>query len=160
MRGGKLAAPLPARKAVPADETGPAGALAAVAAPVLPSPGVYPSRGAVIYQPCRSAMSSGGKAARPVWVLAFAPESPSLPDPLMGWSSSADTRAQIRLEFPSCEEAVAYARRKGIAATVAAPHRPKPMIRSYASNFIGQGAVGVAGRVGRPDDGWPPPAAT
>jgi len=54
----------------------------------------------------------------------------------MGWPSSADTLAQVRLEFPSREAAIVYAHQNGIAATVAAPHRPKPIVRSYASNFI------------------------
>jgi hypothetical protein len=66
-------------------------------------------------------MSSGSKAAKPFWVLEFERRSPSLPDPLMGWSSSADTLAQVRLEFPSREAAIVYAHQNGIAATVAAP---------------------------------------
>jgi hypothetical protein len=70
----------------------------------------------------------------------------------MDWSSSADTLAQVRLEFPSREAAIVYAHQNGIAATVVAPHRPKPIVRSYASNFIGKGAVGVSGRVNQPDD--------
>jgi hypothetical protein len=39
----------------------------------------------------------------------------------MDWSSSADTLAQVRLEFPSREAAIVYAHQNGIAATVAAP---------------------------------------
>lgn len=108
---------------------------------------------ALIYQSCRSAMSSGGKAAAPSWVLEFEPRSPSLPDPLMGWSSSADTLGKVRLKFPSSKAAIAYARQRRIVATVIKPHRPKLIIRSYASNFIGKGAVGVSGRVSQPDDG-------
>lgn len=101
----------------------------------------------VIYQPCRSAMSSGGKAAPPYWILEFERQSSSLPDPLMGWSSSADTLGQVRLKFPSREAAIAHARRHGIAATVIEPRRPRPTIHTYASNFIGERAVGVSGRV-------------
>ncbi|HKT18384.1 MAG TPA: ETC complex I subunit [Stellaceae bacterium] len=115
---------------------------------------------ALIYQPCRSAMSSGGKATPQFWVLEFEPQSPSIPDPLMGWSSSADTLAQTRLKFPSREAAIAYASRNAIAARVVEPHRPKLAFRSYASNFIGKGAVGVSGRVGLPDNGELQPGAT
>lgn len=123
------------------------------ATPALASPGEGSRVQAVIYEPCRSAMSSGGKAARASWVLEFERRSPSLPDPLMGWSSSADTLAQIRLKFPSREAAVAYARRNGIAATVIEPHRPQQIIRSYASNFIGIGVVRVSGPVSQRHDG-------
>jgi hypothetical protein len=86
-------------------------------------------------------------------MLEFEERSSSLPDPLMGWSSSRDTLGFVRIKFPSCEDAVAYARRHGITATVAKPHRPKLVIRSYASNFMGKVAVGVSGRVNLPDDG-------
>lgn len=105
---------------------------------------------ALIYQPCRSTMSSGGKASAQPWVLEFESRSPSLPDPLMGWSSSIDTLAQVQLNFPSREAAIAYARRSGLATTVIEPQRYKRVIRSYASNFVGEGAVGVSGRVTQP----------
>src|SRR5512146_1068341 len=81
---------------------------------------------AVIYQPSRSAMMSGGKAAARHWVLEFDQRSPSVPDPLMGWSSSKDTMTQLRLEFASREAALAYARRKGFEVAVIEPNRAKP----------------------------------
>lgn len=118
-------------------------------APVGPASGPR----ALIYQPCRSAMASGGKARARPWVLEFERRSPSIPDPLMGWSSSEGTPSQIRLRFPSREASIAYACRNGINATVVPPHPPKPILRSYASNFIGGGTAGVYGRFVPPDDG-------
>ena len=64
-----------------------------------------------IYQPPKNAMQSGW-AATHEWVLEFEPSSPRRPDPLMGWIGSADTQAQVRLSFPTREEAVAYAERE------------------------------------------------
>jgi hypothetical protein len=157
MPEGRMDASLFARSAAPAESVADETAAGAAAASTGVQAQTALSPRAVIYQPCRSAMSSGGKAASQSWVLEFERQSPSIPDPLMGWSSSADTLAQIRLKFPSREAAIAYASRKGIAATVIEPHRPKLVIRSYASNFIGQGAVGVSGRVGLPDEGGSPP---
>lgn len=87
-----------------------------------------------IYQPAKSAMQSG-LARTKEWVLEFEPAAPRAIDPLMGWTSSIDTRTQVRLEFDSKEEAVAYAERNGIPYTLAEP-KPRKLIRkSYADNF-------------------------
>jgi len=87
-----------------------------------------------IYRPARTAMQSG-RARTKSWVLEFEPERPRAPDPLMGWTSSSDMRAQIELEFDTAEEAVAYAEKNGIAYQVFEPHPPRPRAKSYAENF-------------------------
>ena len=89
-----------------------------------------------IYQPARTAMSSGQGKTK-VWLLEFAPESPREVDPLMGWTSSSDTQAQVRLKFDSKEAAQAYAAEHGIEADVFEPHKRKPNVRprGYAENF-------------------------
>ncbi len=74
-----------------------------------------------IYQPPKNAMQSGW-AATHEWMLEFEPSSPRRPDPLMGWIGSADTQAQVRLSFPTREEAVAYAEKSGIAYDLELPH--------------------------------------
>ena len=40
------------------------------------------------------------------WVMEFPPDAPRVADPLMGWTSSTDTRAQVQLTFDTKEEAV------------------------------------------------------
>ena len=89
-----------------------------------------------IYQPARTAMSSG-TAKTNNWVLEYAPASAREVDPLMGWTSSSDTQTQVRLSFPTKEAAVEYARDNGIDATVRDPHKRKVNIRQggYAENF-------------------------
>lgn len=87
-----------------------------------------------IYQPAKNAMQSG-KARTQQWLLDYEPESRREPDPLMGWTSSSDMRQQVSLEFDSCDEAVAYAEKHGIAYTVFEPHRPAPKSKSYSDNF-------------------------
>ncbi len=89
-----------------------------------------------IYQPARNAMQSGTAKTRS-WVLEFAPASAREIDPLMGWTSSADTQSQVRLRFDSKEAALAYAREQGIEAVVAEPKARKPNIRprGYGENF-------------------------
>jgi hypothetical protein len=89
-----------------------------------------------IYQPARTAMQSG-TAKTHQWVLEFAPASTREVDPLMGWTSSDDTQAQVRLRFDSREAAVAYAAEKGIEADVQDPKPRKAVIRprGYGENF-------------------------
>src|ERR1700740_3157651 len=87
-----------------------------------------------IYKPARNAMQSG-KARTHCWLLEYEPETPTEPDPLMGWPSSRDMRKQIQLEFQSQDEAVAYAERNGVPYLVFEPHLPAPKAKAYADNF-------------------------
>ena len=89
-----------------------------------------------IYQPARTAMQSG-TAKTHQWVLEFAPASEREVDPLMGWTSSSDTQAQVRLKFESREAAEAYAAEKGLAFDLVEPKPRKANIRprGYGENF-------------------------
>jgi hypothetical protein len=87
-----------------------------------------------IYKPAKTAMQSG-PARTKEWVLEFEPEEPREIDPLMGWTSSRDTKSQLHLTFDSKEEAIAYAERNGIPYRLEEP-KPKSVVRkSYADNF-------------------------
>ena len=55
-----------------------------------------------IYQPARSAMTSGQGNSK-TWVLEYAPAEARRIDPLMGWTGSGDMNGQIRLQFSSRE---------------------------------------------------------
>ncbi|NNK16276.1 MAG: ETC complex I subunit [Sulfitobacter sp.] len=89
-----------------------------------------------IYQPARTAMSSG-TAKTNHWVLEFAPSQAREVDPLMGWTSSTDMDSQVRLRFETKEAAVEYAAEHGIDVQVQEPHKRKPNIRAggYGENF-------------------------
>ena len=89
-----------------------------------------------IYQPAKTAMSSGTAKTR-VWVLEHVAQSARAIDPLMGWTSSSDTQAQVRLQFDSKEAAPYYARDNGIDAIVQELKTSKPNIRpgGYGENF-------------------------
>jgi acyl-homoserine lactone acylase PvdQ len=90
--------------------------------------------GARIYKPAKTAMQSG-EARTHEWVLEPEPSQPREIDPLMGWTSSADTASQVRLAFATREEAIAYAERNGLAYTVIEPKPRRPVRKSYADNF-------------------------
>lgn len=87
-----------------------------------------------IYQRPKNAMQSG-KALLDQWILEFAPAEARRADPLMGWAGSGDTQAQVQLKFASRDEAVAYAEKHGIAATVHATPPRRLKIQAYADNF-------------------------
>ncbi len=87
-----------------------------------------------IYRPSKTAMQSGRAKAQD-WVLEFAPASARTPDPLMGWVSSSDMNAQVKLKFDSEDAAVAYAKTHGIPFRVSEPKTPKKIIKAYADNF-------------------------
>ena len=87
-----------------------------------------------IYSPAKTAMQSG-TARTGHWVLEFDPEQPRKIDPLMGYTTSGDMKSQIRLTFPTREEAVAYAKKNGIAYRVQEPKAPHRQTISYSENF-------------------------
>ncbi len=90
-----------------------------------------------IFRPAKTSMQSGRAKTRH-WVLAFEPSTARLPDPLMGWTQTTDTDGQIRLNFESREEAIAYAQRRGIPFEVLADAETRKIIKSYADNFAFQ----------------------
>ena len=91
---------------------------------------------AKIYQPARNAMQSG-TAKTNTWILEYGQGEARDIDPLMGWTGSGDTQAQVRLTFETKDEALAYAAANGIDVTVAEPKKRKANIRpgGYGENF-------------------------
>lgn len=87
-----------------------------------------------IYQRPKNAMQSG-KSRTHDWVLEFEQSEARRADPLMGWTGSADTQAQVALDFPTKEAALEYANRYGISARVHATPRKDLKIQAYADNF-------------------------
>jgi len=93
------------------------------------------SQTARIYRQPKSAMQSG-RARLGGWLLDFEPGEAKRLDPLTGWTGSGDTRAQLRLRFPTAEAAIAHAEAKGWRYEVepAAP-RAELKPKAYADNF-------------------------
>jgi ETC complex I subunit conserved region len=87
-----------------------------------------------IYCPSRTTTQSGVGRAK-FWILEFEPVAPRQIDPLMGWTSSRDMRSQVRLEFTTKEEAVAYAEKNGLRYRIEEPNPVSRKILSYSDNF-------------------------
>lgn len=92
--------------------------------------------GARIFRPAKTAMSSG-TANTQNWVLEFTPTSARSVDPLMGWTSSDDTQAQVRMHFSTKEAALEYAAHHDISAVVTRPRERRANVRpsGYGENF-------------------------
>ena len=79
-------------------------------------------------------MQSGrGKSKQ--WVLVFEQQKPRGIDPLMGYTTSNDTRAQVKLAFDTLEAAEAYAQKNGIAYSVQPAHDKTVQRSNYTDNF-------------------------
>lgn len=79
--------------------------------------------------------TQSGRANAGLWLLEFERRQAQLPDPLTGWNGSGDTNTQVKLTFRTCEEAVAYAERNGIAYHIVPATPVKLKIQAYADNF-------------------------
>ena len=68
---------------------------------------------AKIYQPARSAMTSGN-AKSCFWVLEYVETGRKEIDPLTGTVRSTNMRGQIQMKFDELDEAISYAKSNGI----------------------------------------------
>ncbi|MGD9814056.1 MAG: NADH dehydrogenase ubiquinone Fe-S protein 4 [Hyphomonadaceae bacterium] len=89
---------------------------------------------AKIYQPAKNPMQSG-QAGQRKWRLEFVPAAAPRPDALMGWVTSGDTNAQVRIEFDTKEAAIAFAQAHAIPHQVTERPAAKRQIKSYSDNF-------------------------
>lgn len=87
-----------------------------------------------IYTPSKNTMQAG-RAKTGYWLLEYELETPRGPETLMGWTASGDTLNQVRLEFATMDEAIAFAQKKGWAYTVLPAQERVLKPRNYVDNF-------------------------
>jgi len=87
-----------------------------------------------IYKPSKNVMQSG-RAKLSNWVLEYEAESTRKVEPLMGWTSSEDTLNQVKLDFPSRADAIAFAQKHDLGYTLLPEHIRKVKPRNYSDNF-------------------------
>ncbi len=87
-----------------------------------------------IYRPSKNTMQSG-RALTGHWVLEYALETARRPEPLMGWISSGDTDNEVQLQFPTREEAIAFAKKNGWTADVEDAQDRIVVPRNYATYY-------------------------
>jgi len=91
-------------------------------------------RKAKIYKPTKTAMQSGDGNSR-LWILEFDSLNTTT-NPFMGWETSDDTMSEIKLEFPTKDNAINYAMKNNIDFYVVEPQKRKVIIKSYSDNFL------------------------
>lgn len=90
----------------------------------------------IIYQPAKTAMQSGRKQAQN-WLISRNNQLHRGINPLMGWTTSNDTKSQLLLKFKTKEQAINFAQQQHYQFIVIdnksnfANLRPK----SYSDNF-------------------------
>ena len=89
---------------------------------------------AKIYIPTKTAMQSGRIKSKK-WILEFETEENAV-YPLMGWEASSDTMSEVKLEFPTKEQAIEYARKNNIDFTLINQKKRKLIKKSYSDNFL------------------------
>ena len=90
---------------------------------------------AKIYRPTKTAMQSG-RAKTKHWVLEFEAETARRIDPLMGWTSGADTSSgQVRLSFDTKEAAISYCEERALPFQVIEAASRQPQAKAYSDNF-------------------------
>lgn len=87
-----------------------------------------------IYKPAKTAMQSGKRKAK-AWVMEYAPLAKKPTDPLMGWTGSAETVYEITLSFETAEDAIRYAKEKGLEYEVLPVKTSAFAPKTYADNF-------------------------
>ena len=87
-----------------------------------------------IYKPSKTAMQSGhGKTKQ--WLAEYVSDVSTTKDILMGWTSSSDTRSQIKLFFNTKEQAIEWAKKNNCQFYVEEPQKRKIKPKAYALNF-------------------------
>ena len=87
-----------------------------------------------IYKPSKTAMQSGfGKTKQ--WLAEYISKVSTSKDVLMGWTSSSDTRSQIKIFFDTKQQAIKWAKKNNYQFFVEEPQKRKIKPKSYSSNF-------------------------
>ena len=87
-----------------------------------------------IFKPAKTAMQSGrGKTKQ--WLAEYVSNISTTKDTLMGWTSSSDTRNQIKIFFETKEQAIKWAKNNNYQFFVEEPQTRKIKPKSYSANF-------------------------
>jgi hypothetical protein len=87
-----------------------------------------------IFKPSKSAMQSG-RGNDKLWELRYSDDKKQIKDGLMGWNGGSNTISQVKLNFPTKEKAIDYAKRNNLNYEVLESTERKVISKSYADNF-------------------------
>ena len=87
-----------------------------------------------IYKPSKTAMQSG-RGQTKKWLAEYLSDISTTKDTLMGWTSSSDTRSQIKIFFDTKEQAINWAKKNNYQFYVVESQKRKIKPKTYAMNF-------------------------
>tara|TARA_B100001123_G_C15210409_1_gene987033 strand:+ start:1062 stop:1367 length:306 start_codon:yes stop_codon:yes gene_type:complete len=87
-----------------------------------------------IYKPSKTAMQSGRHKTNK-WLAEYISDIDNDKDSLMGWTSSYDTKSQIKVFFETKEQAIDWAKNNNFQYFVQEPQKRIIKPKSYSSNF-------------------------
>jgi hypothetical protein len=88
-----------------------------------------------IYQPSKTATQSGKKPSE--WLLVPIEENKNRwIDNVTGWTSTSNTKTQLKLSFKDKESAISYAKKQGFDYKIIEPKTALICKKSYADNFL------------------------
>ena len=79
--------------------------------------------------------TQSGTANNGLWLLELERQKPLRPDPLTGWNGSGDTNTQVKINFKTREEAIAFCEKKGLQYHLIPAAKVTMKIQAYADNF-------------------------
>lgn len=79
--------------------------------------------------------TQSGKAKVGRWTMEIERTEAQRADPLTGWAGSGDTETQLRMTFDSKDEALAFAKKKGLDVELIAAPAATLKLQAYADNF-------------------------
>ena len=87
-----------------------------------------------IYKPTKTAMQSGRNKTKQ-WLAEYISDLSTTKDTLMGWTSSEDTKSQIKIFFDDKKSAIDWAKKNNYQFFVQEPEKRIVKPKSYSSNF-------------------------
>ena len=87
-----------------------------------------------IYKPSKTAMQSGRNKTKK-WIAEYISNFSTAEDVLMGWTSSPDTKSQIKIFFNTKDKAIEWAKNNNYQFFIEEPNKRKIKPKSYAYNF-------------------------
>ncbi len=76
-----------------------------------------------------------GRAKASGWILEYETNSQRKVEPLMGWTSSGDTLNQVKLNFDTSADAVAFAEKNNWQYNLLTENKRRVKPRNYSDNF-------------------------
>ena len=84
---------------------------------------------------CPQKATQSGKIRSHRWILDYGQSSPRSHDSLTGWVGCSETQTEVKLSFPTKDQAIQYAEKNSIAYDLKEPGSHHYVVKNYEDNF-------------------------